>query len=1521
MSIAGIRSNRGDGYQTLVAFDWALTVLADPDYQWLEIDSVTYSVDDVVIGKTDGTLIACQCKKNQLDFKAWTITDLADELDKASCLLASNMNAEVRFYSRSNFGALAKLREHSSTQSDETSYRRSLGGDHQVTDKSLSAKIATSIQSLSSYEFLCRTKFVTSDELDRMAALLRERLYSIASNPDAAFNALWVCLDQLGARMGDVSPLVATKHRLTKDDLRAILQNAGAMLSPPMGVSEVRTAFSKTSAIGRSWRRDIAGSRISSSTLEDLLVAIDAKNRAILLTGMPGSGKTCVMLALQEELEQREKAKDDIVPLFIQSRDFADLATSQDRQAQGLPEQWVENAARMADVAHVIVVIDSLDVLSIARDHRVLSYFLAQLDRLLLIQNVTVVASCRDFDRHYDRRIAERQWDVELKCKPLDWEAEIVPLFDALGITTTSIDAVTRNLISNPRELALFMDLARQEDGFNIVTSQHLAQRYLENTVRANSALGDTAMHAIETIADDMLKSRSLLVPNQRFTASQSILRELCSLNVLQETHDGKLALGHQTLLDVLVISGALRRGITLSDFICSLPPVPFVRPAIRSYIAQLALGKRREFRKQLRTILTGEFPFHIRRLVAEVFADYLPQDDDWPLLRDLHERYRDVFQVIYKVASSIEWHHFWLNHLVPVLRSERNIDELTSHAHHIAQWKNIDAVGVLSFWLDMLTLDWFDRSKIVNHIGVYLCDINPESIALVPPLLTRLLAIPSTDHDFLGRVIARCSIAGVADDSMLWGFIAGNISDSDLLDYRFNNKLRCNAHDFDVADKGFLQNRMLQSTELLDLAIESIERWSTIRASRYGEANTEYRFGFLGETSYENAHSKRDIRYSDSLNVLFAAVESAILRQAETSSKWWLHNRERLCFNCEGALRYFGILACTVSPETNIDLIGRILQDKNILTNELVYEIGSLIHSAFPFLEATTQSAVMNCILIIYGDEVENAANHFWFLKNRAELISTIPSFLRSSEAQSIVDAYVEKIGFLIRQPQIRSYGGMVSAPFSYEVFLNASDMGILSLLKHYDGHTDSHRADFLTGGEREVGWQLREASSRHPARFMGILKNYWDDISRQFRNDILDGACTFLDYRYGHLQADDAWVPITESDAQILSSLVLDELERHPSHWHQQRSTASALKSCANIILDTYNAERLVFISISFSELREDYPISGDNVDLLNQGINMAKGNVAEALITLITNLQKSSVKFPELLEPTLRRFARDENPAVRAVILHHLPYLQSLNSEISWILFHLAVQDSIGLWNIAERFLYFSYHNDFESVAPVLERIYQKGSGKDLETWGRISALAAMAQHIDFIEFIERLNALDSTEAWCGASSVWTHRNNIQAFREQCLEGIGYGLNSKDSHANLVACNMEHMFDNNTTFIPPELIQRCFFIFTNNPDHKHHQLHRFHEWLCKISQTYPMLALVAVEIYLGYVMKTNINLYDLENKLSQLLTMLFSEAEEIEDEDNGSMLQRVVAIQELLLSLGVTGAADWLKAAERP
>ncbi len=47
---------------------------------------------------------------------------------------------------------------------------------------------------------------------------------------------------------------------------------------------------------------------------------------------------------------------------------------------------------------------------------------------------------------------------------------------------------------------------------------------------------------------------------------------------------------------------------------------------------------------------------------------------------------------------------------------------------------------------------------------------------------------------------------------------------------------------------------------------------------------------------------------------------------------------------------------------------------------------------------------------------------------------------------------------------------------------------------------------------------------------------------------------------------------------------------------------------------------------------------------------------------------------------------------------------------------------------------------------------------------------------------------------------------------------------------------------------------------------------------------------------------------------------MTRLFAEAEEREESDHGAMLIRVVAVQDLLLSLGVDSIDSWLKAAER-
>jgi len=1509
MSKAGIQSNRGDGYQTLVAFDWALTVLSDPDYQWLEVDSVDYLVDDVVIGKADGTKICCQCKKNQTRHKAWSLTDLKDELLKAISLLTRDSTTTVRFYSRSNFGELERLREYSTSYADDPTYKANLGQSHKKTDAALENLLAEQSSSPSTYQFLQHTRFEISPELDRMQTLLRERLRQLVSNHSVAYDTLWTHLDHLGMRENSQSQNAAIQHRLTKDDLKNLLVKAGSIPAPSMDKMEIINTFKNTSAIGRSWNRKIGNECIPNPVVATLIEAIDAKHHSILLTGLPGSGKTCVMLDLQEILEQRSKICTDLLPLFIQSREFVDVTTAQDRQAQGLSEQWVEQVARMAEQAQVVVIIDSLDVLSIAREHNVLIYFLAQIDRLLQIPNVTVVTACRDFDRRYDRHIAQRNWDKEITCQPLDWETEIVPLLGKLNIDASSTNEATRELIRNPRELALYVELAQQEGSFNVVTSQTLAQRYLNTVMNNDSALGNEAMQAIENMATEMLKLRSLTIAHQRFTASQEIQRTLLSNNILHQSN-GQLAFGHQTLLDVLVISGAIRQALTLNQFIQQLPPVPFVRPSIRSFVLQLATGDRSEFRKQLRTVLTGNDAFHIRRLVAETFAEQAPHDDDWPLLRDLRNQNNEVFQVIYIQAGDVEWHHFWMKNLVPTLKNAGNTDELMKHVYRVSQWKNNDPKGISAFWMGMLSQERFDKAQLNRAIAHDIAQLHEESWLSYIPLLTELLKLPRQEDSPLGQALARGTKNGDISNAVFWDYIVSEVTEEDVIAYEFNNKLHCQPHEFDENNDHFLVDQMKKSTALLDLAIISTEQWSQIKASQpvYGSS-------FLNETS----HNQNDHQHQDSIHILMDAIEAAIVYHSNDQSPWWKTNRERLCFSSEDALRYFAILACTAAPTANLDIISLMLCDKALLESSLKYELGTLIQTAYVLLNSAAQDEIQKSILTIHQE-----LTHALKLQLRAQLILSIPCHQRSPDAFAVLDEYEKTTWPLVRHPKIISFSGMVRPPFSHETFLDLSNKGVMNLLNHYNGYKRNSFDDPLVGGKMEVSRELVAAASNQPSRFTHLLSNNWEQISDCFRDGLMEGVANYLAYRYGNLQPSNSWSLNEKFNSSELAQRILDELEKHPNHWHHNHSASGALEGCAHVVTQPQDAARLVSLAVDFSTLPEKNSMSGDSVGLIGIGINMNLGKATEALVILANHLDENSVPWPESLPSSLLLFAQDQNPAIRALLLRRLPHLQNHHPELGWELFRHAIKiEAPGLWSTAEHCLYYAYNQTFETVSPWLTHLYCNGHGKDFEVWGRISALAVLSKHVEFSNFLTELKALDRLEAWQGAASVWTHPNNMQQHQDQCLNALEVVLNVENPHAIVIARKFPNLFREITPLIsmPIELIQRYFRVLGAEPDSKQSGLLNFGIWLNATSLHDPMHALEATEIYLKFAYRTKSHVHNHEDNLTQLLTRLFAQSEEQEEADNGAMLQRVVAVQDKFLALGISGMNDWIKAAERP
>jgi hypothetical protein len=1350
---------------------------------------------------------------------------------------------------------------------------------------------------------------------------LFERLRALVSNPEAAYNALWTELDHLGMRLDTDSSNAATRHRLTKDDLEAILAKAGSMKTPSMETSQIRKSMQQTSAIGRSWRRAIGNQFIPSAVVDEVIAAVHGKQRSILVTGPAGSGKTCVMLAVQDALEKLARSSSDIVPLFIQSREFADMQTADEHDAQGLSKHWVEAIARLADQAQVVVVIDSLDVLSIARSHNVLKYFLAQTDRLLLIPNVTIVTACREFDRRYDRSIAQRDWDKEITCQPLSWELEIAPLLAKLNIDTATIEVATRTLIRNPRELALFVELAQRGGSVNAVTGQALAQQYLA-AITQDASLGDAAMKAIESFATDMLSRRTLSVPKQRFAESAQMRQALLSHNILLETQHGNLAFGHQTLLDVLVVSSALRRGLSLHQFIQELTPVPFVRPSIRSFVAQLAAGDRSEFRKQVRTVLTGGLVFHIRRLVAEMVAAGIPDDQDWPLMRDLLDKHPDVFQVIYWSAVQLPWHHFWLKNLVPLLLERRDGEGITRHARVISSWQNDDAPGVIAFWRDSLKLDWADKNQIAGHLRFSLQRVDTVHCSLLAPLVMNLLELPRQKHSYFGHVLARCVTAGHISDAVLWRCIIGEVSDADVRQHRVANNLHCDSHEFDN-NRGFLHHRMQQSTALLDLAVDTLERWSGVATSSWNAA-AGHRTVFLPDTSYATAHSQTDDRYSDSLQQLLGTVEVAIVHHATAHSDWWQSNRARLGCSAEGALRYFAILGCVKAPTSNLDVISQMLRDKALLESDLSHEVGTLLKATFLHLEPLLQEQILAVILTCHCDNIANVEDREWIVQRQAQLILAIPVHLRTAAAQAVLDQCEKDAGPLDRKPRIDVWGGMVRSPFSFEVFLSATDDEVIRLLAHYDGHSRRDAGDFLTGGEEEVAGELRSSASRHPMRFLQLLDARFEELNARFRDSILNGAADYLAYRHGNLRPSGEWTPLEVPDATILAIRILEALESQAAYWHHRPAAASALKSCAHVVADTSTAARLISLATSFSTLPELPHANSDKHALLCSGMNMSRGRVAEALMIVAVQLETAGVNWPKALAPALLLFSADKDAAVRAMILNRLAYFQSIRLTLGWQLFDLAMENPApGLWALAEPCLYHAYHRHFDIVGPRLHQLLQAGSAEDLETWGRISALASLAKRLELHALLTELTTLRSVDAWLGAASVWTHVDNAVQHREQCMQGLNAGLQAGDANGIAVASKCMHMFnETRPSFLPPiSLLQSCADLLATAPEPNRGVGFNFHPWLNAAAQRDPEYALQATEMYLHYVRQTNTSVYDHERHLPQLMTCLFAHAEEIEEADSGAMLKRVVAAQDALLTLSVNGVNEWLSAAERP
>jgi Caspase domain/ATPase family associated with various cellular activities (AAA) len=1296
-----------------------------------------------------------------------------------------------------------------------------------------------------------------------------------------------------------------TKHRITRSDVLAELAIHELNPTPKRSEAEILAAFNSASSIGRYWLRKIDGKAITRSELSKIIELIEQGSRTILLIDRPGSGKTCMLLDLADYIECEKASVWGL--LFIKGDKFTNVSSEQELTAQGLPENIVGQCARLADYRQVVVIIDSLDVLSLSRHHAALKVFLGIIDRLEKLDGITVMVACRNFDVEYDPLLRGRSWQHKINLQPLDFDNQVKPFLMDWKVDVSNITPELRALLEIPQNLRIYEKLAKLGVPLRPASAYELYNSFLEEVVVKNSTLGAGAVVALQNMAEQLMLQRTQSYSKVSFGTSEEVVRLLISQEMLLENPPGVLAFSHQTLADCITVRAALAKNQTLAEFILEHPQLPFIRPAVRAFFFCLRAYQPEIFRRQVREVLShNEIAYHVKRLICESFSEISPLDEDWRLLRRIFQNYPDLFRRLLWRASNGAWWNIITQHWLPGAKLAQEREAwLLQFVQWLGMWTNEYPTEVVAFWREAIAQKWANPQNLARSIRSMLGNFKAWDTQGIQELLETLVEDFEVEkHDSLGRLLSRWVQFTNSGDILLWRYITKNILPEDVRGWDLRNKLRCQPHEFH--QENFLVNRLNQSDILLTLVLNDIEGWSEL----------------LYHTSWGSRHSEGVIRSVDSLTFLFSSLESALKFRASQNDAWWQTNEPRLRTIKIDVIGYFVTEAYKENIEVNIPGIENQLQDEKLFRwSRFKYEIGELMNLAYPYISESVRLANQAIILSLCSEKKKYEEEFSgWAYRELYNFLLWIPRIFRTPEAQVFIDTWQNWFGYSRPEPDIHTWDGCVMPPLSSQDLLKLSNQGLFQLLHYYKAHRNRDGFDRdMIGGLSEVKGVLRDACSLHPARFISLFSRFTEEnLHQDYICSLVEGIASHLRYRFGNVRPAQQWKLIEPlPEAELLASTLLNWLERYLIIWENGRTVREALEACCDVLIDRESAERISLLLFwLYSKYPEDRKIWENSNNDVTAAINSVHGIAAESAIKLCNRLLEKEQPIPEMLLLLLHHVARDAAIYVRIAVVQNLPFLIYKKPDLGWqLLADVFKEPQPSLWEYTEMCFYYQYQNNFEQVAPYLNRLSHEGMEEAGDIWGRLSTLASLAGHISHEQLFETLVKTNSNAAWKGATQVFTANLQLKEHTEKCISGLISVLRYKNISEEIIR-EIDRCFEEESRLA---CIGREFalaFLEALPASATDVDFDGFLGWLGYESRRNPLSALELTEsLAEKFETKINVSLFWQTEPLIAVLNEILREADE---SDDPKLIQRAINLQDRFLKLDMRGMEELLNKA---
>jgi len=1500
MSLAGIRSNRGDTYQRSVALYWVVDMLLDEKVTGIQVDAVSlpdedYLIygDDIVVLFKDGNKRFVQAKVNQADHQYWKLTDavLKKELISARNQLLVDPECDFYFYSRTPFYLLQRLIEEAKLYNDYQSFLSAAPKRQKDTLNDLAALWENS--HTDAFLLVKRIGIGDHHSSEGWQKHSLELLRANFSQPETALELIYNYVDRQHSKLGD------PQYVIERQVIIRMLETHGIYHALGFKQQEVIAAFREFSSQGRQWIRTIGGATIIRAELESLKDAVHRGVPTVLLEDLAGGGKTCILLDLVEYLD----SEPNITTLFIKGDLFASIESLNDLTKAGLPANFIAKSAHLAETRRFIVIIDSLDVLAVGRSHKSLQCFLGIIASLSVVPNITIIAACRSFDAKYDPLLREAIWAETIMVEPISFDNDIALLLTKWGVNLEELSASLKALLVVPQNLRLFYMLTSRGISLPEIEAHDLYELYIQELVENDEHLGVEVVNTLQNIAVSLLTQRSYKFSRNLLGVSNNQLQRLLSQEVLSEISPHQLMFSHQTLADALRIRQAQKNCIGLKQFVTSQPQLPFIRPAVRAFILTLRSTQPDQFAKQLRLfLLEDNISTHIKRLAIETLAEMVGREEDLPIINLLSSKLPSLFSRFLERADRKDWFLLLHDHWLPDVSIPSFGDRAGNVLRYFSRFLDGYEERIIKIWNRAFDEQWLSNNNLVWLISSELRNLKKWDLPGVNQLLEKLLSINKGGHDDVGRVICQYINATGDGDDLLWRFI---IRDAEPIEQiRRGRELKLNCQNHDLLNDEYLEQRLNHSDLLFGEAIEYLLQFS--RDFNFEGDRYPFESNLLYETSYNRRHTNYDLHPHDSIHEFLDAVESAMKMRAKKNDHCWKKYEPRLRVSRELGVRYLLCETYLFNISDHIDGIEHQLIDGELLRyGHLEYELGVLASEAFPYISQTAQEQYQRLVFGKY-DDLEDKSG--WVERNLYQCLAWVPAIYRLPELCDFFLKCEKKYGPAIQEPAIRASGGIVKSPVSAEKLVELNHKTLLRLFHHYNDFEEweGRLEGELVGGRESLNGALDTAASLVPSKFIPLIQMIdSSSLSISYIYSIIDGLASHLRYRFGNL-SNSNWkeiAPLPEGNA--LAKTVLDLVEIYCGEDHQGFTTSRAIEASAAVLNDDQSLERICAQLWQLSQHLNPKPEKDEEAhSLIGTGINSVRGTAAETLLMICNDRLDKGKPITVELRQLLIRYATDHSVVVRATFLRRFPYFHSKEADLGWELVNLLVTGAKSrLVKHLERTLYYQYYSHFDMVEPHLALLKEINDEKSAAAWGRLATLAFLCGHIEENALWE--GVCDRNEAaFKGMGQVFVANLSCSKSTSICIKGISQLMQTDTS--NFIFKEFERSLgkQDQIRVVPLSLIKQ--FLAGAPVDHVR-EIDGIFKWLEKNVVSEPIKALEVLEDIVERLSSLKDNLYF--HRADALLTTLKLLLQEADLSDDDNLIDRVLSVQDWFLSQGVS------------